>query len=150
MSELLRIPVIKLYDNLIVSIQIALSDRLVMQLKDDITNKICDTEAKGLVVDVSGIDVLDSYISRALCDIGMMANLMGVTTVICGLDPMIAMTLVEMGLDLGGVHTAAELESAIELLARIKRRKRLARSRRLTGKGRTRRWTMAANRLSKS
>ena len=150
MSELGRIPVIKLYDNLIVSIQIALSDRLVVRLKDDITERICQTEAKGLVVDVSGIDVLDSYISRALCDIGQMANLMGVTTVICGLDPMIAMTLVEMGLDLHGVHTAAELESAIELLAQLERKKRQARVRRLQGKGRTRHWTKAASRLSKS
>lgn len=148
MSELGRIPVIKLYSNLIVSIQMALSDRLVLRLKDDITQKIMETEAKGLVVDVSGIDVLDSYISRAICDIGQMANLMGVTTVICGLDPMIAMTLVEMGLDLQGVHTAAELESAIELLAHLERKKKMARSRRKNRKGN--RWMKVAKRPSKS
>ena len=116
MSEISRIPIIKLYDNLIVSIQVALSDRLVMQIKDDITEEIDRTGAKGLIIDVSGIDVMDSYISRAIRDIGLIARLMGVRTVICGMDPMIAMTLVEMGLDLTGARSALNLEAAIELL----------------------------------
>jgi len=116
MSEIGRIPIIKLYDNLIVSIQVALSDRLVLQIKDDITREIDRTGARGLIIDVSGIDVMDSYISRAIRDIGLMARLMGVQTVICGMDPMIAMTLVEMGLDLTGARSALNLESAIELL----------------------------------
>jgi rsbT antagonist protein RsbS len=116
MSEINRIPIIKLYDNLIVSIQVALSDRLVMQIKDDITEEIDRTGAKGLIIDVSGIDVMDSYISRAIRDIGLIARLMGVRTVICGMDPMIAMTLVEMGLDLTGAQSALNLEAAIELL----------------------------------
>lgn len=121
MSGTARIPIIKLYDNLIVSIQIALSDRLVMLLKDDITERIEETGARGLVVDVSGIDVMDSYISRAIRDIGLIAQLMGVRTVISGMDPMIAMTLVEMGLDLKGVYSALNLEMALELLARLAR-----------------------------
>jgi len=116
MSEIARIPIIKLYENLIVSIQVALSDQLVMQIKDDITEEIERTGARGLVIDVSGIDVMDSYISRAIRDIGLMARLMGVRTVICGMDPMIAMTLVEMGLDLTGAQSALNLESALELL----------------------------------
>jgi len=116
MSEISRIPIIKLYENLIVSIQVALSDRLVLQIKDDITAEIESTGARGLIIDVSGIDVMDSYISRAIRDIGLMARLMGVRTVICGMDPMIAMTLVEMGLDLTGAQSALNLESAIELL----------------------------------
>lgn len=116
MSEVARIPIIKLYDTLIVSIQVALSDRLVAQLKDDVTMAIDRSDARGLVLDVSGIDVMDSYISRAIRDLGLMARLMGVTTVICGLDPMIAMALVEMDLDLRGVRTALGLESALELL----------------------------------
>jgi rsbT antagonist protein RsbS len=116
MSEINRIPIIKLYDNLIVSIQVALSDRLVMQVKDDITEEIDRTGAKGLIIDVSGIDVMDSYISRAIRDIGLIARLMGVRTVICGMDPMIAMTLVEMGLDLTGAKSALNLEAAIEVL----------------------------------
>jgi rsbT antagonist protein RsbS len=116
MSEITRIPIIKLYENLIVSIQVALSDQLVMQVKDDITEEIERTGARGLVIDVSGIDVMDSYISRAIRDIGLMARLMGVRTVICGMDPMIAMTLVEMGLDLTGAQSALNLESAIAML----------------------------------
>jgi rsbT antagonist protein RsbS len=117
MSELVRIPIIKLRDVLIVSIQVALSDRVVMQLKDDVTNRIEHTQARGLVIDVSGIDIMDSYISRTVRDIGLVARLMGVQTVISGLDPMIAMTLVEMGLELKGVKTALDLESALELLS---------------------------------
>ena len=117
MSDAARIPIIKLRDVLIVSIQVALSDRVVMQLKDDITARIEHSQARGLVIDVSGIDVMDSYISRTIRDIGMVARLMGVQTVISGLDPMIAMTLVEMGLELKGVRTALDLESALRLLS---------------------------------
>ncbi len=117
-SDTFRIPIIKLHDKLIVSIQMALSDRLVMQLKDDITTRIERVNITGLIIDVSGIDVMDSYISRALRDMGLIARLMGVRTVISGLDPMIAMTLVEMGLDLKGVSAALNLETAIELLDR--------------------------------
>jgi len=116
MSEAVRIPIIKLRDILIVSIQVALSDRVVTQLKDDITGRIERTQARGLVIDVSGIDIMDSYISRTIRDIGLVARLMGVQTVISGLDPMIAMTLVEMGLELKGVRTALDLEAALGLL----------------------------------
>jgi rsbT antagonist protein RsbS len=114
--EVVRIPIIRLYDNLIVSVQVSLSDRLVMQLKDDITEAIERTGARGLVIDLSGIDMMDSYISKALRDIGLIAKLMGVRTVISGVAPMIAMTLTEMGLDLKGVSTALSLESALETL----------------------------------
>jgi rsbT antagonist protein RsbS len=112
-----RIPIIRLYGNLIVSIQVALSDHLVQQLKQDITDAIERSDARGLIVDVSGIDIMDSYISRTIRDIGLIARLMGVRTVICGMNPMIAMTLVEMGLDLRGVQAALDLEDAIDLLA---------------------------------
>ena len=117
MSEIAKIPIIKLYDNLIVSIQVALSDLVIALLKDDFTSEIERTKARGLVIDVSGIDVMDSYISRAIRDIGLIARLMGVQTVISGMDPMIAMTLVEMGMDLKGVATELDLESALDLLA---------------------------------
>ena len=123
-SNTFRIPIIKLHGKLIVSIQMALSDRLVMQLKDDITSRIERVKTTGLIIDVSGIDVMDSYISRALRDMGLIAKLMGVRTVISGLDPMIAMTLVEMGLDLKGVASALNLETAIELLDRKPSKKR--------------------------
>jgi rsbT antagonist protein RsbS len=116
MSESGRVPIIKLHGNLIVPIQVAMSDRVVLRLKEDVAQKIQHTGAQGLIIDVSGVDVLDSYISRSLHDIGLMAQLMGVQTVITGIDPMMAMTLVEMGLDLRGVATELDLESALEFL----------------------------------
>lgn len=116
MSDIARIPIIKLYGNLIVSIQVSLSDHLVMQLKDDITAAIDRTNCRGLIIDLSGIDLMDSYISRAIRDIGLVARLMGVDTVLSSMDPLIAMTLVEMDMDLAGVRSALNLESAIEML----------------------------------
>lgn len=126
MSSVAKIPIIKLHGNLIVSIQIALSDELVMQLRDDITAEIETTHARGLIIDVSGIDVMDSYISRALRDISLIARLMGVRTVISGMDPMIAMTLVEMGLEMAGVKTHRDLESAYDYLLELQETEGLA------------------------
>ncbi len=123
MAGVNRIPIIKLYGNLIASIQVALSDQLVQQLQTDVTDAIERTSATGLVIDISGIDLMDSYISRAIRDTSLMARLMGVETVLCGLEPMIAMTLVEMGLDMKGVKSALNLEEAIELLAEARRDK---------------------------
>lgn len=111
-----HIPIIKLYDTVIVSIQVELSDRLVMQLKDDVSSAIERLSPRGLIIDVSGIDIMDSYISRMIRDIGQIAKLMGVDTVICGLDPNIAMTLVEMGMGFEGVATHMSMESAFEAL----------------------------------
>jgi rsbT antagonist protein RsbS len=116
MSETARIPIIKLYDNLIISIQVSLSDRMVQQLKDDVTEKIADLRPTGMVIDLSGIDIMDSYISRAIRDLCIIARLMGVATVISGMDHKIAMTLVEMGVGLEGVDTKRDLEGAIEYL----------------------------------
>ena len=118
-SEIMRIPIIRLYENLIVSVQVSLSDQLVMQLKEDITSEIERTNARGLVIDISGIGLMDSYISKALHDIGLIAKLMGVQTVISGMAPLIALTLSEMGLDLRGMHMALSLEDAIETLNNV-------------------------------
>jgi len=115
-----HIPIIKLYDTLIVSIQVELSDRVVMQLKDDIANRIEAVGPRGLIIDVSGVDIMDSYISRTIRDIGQISQLMGVKTVICGLDPNVAMTLVEMGMDLEGVEPHLHMEAAFEAIQRHK------------------------------
>jgi len=115
-----HIPIIHLYDTIIVSIQVELSDRLVMQLKDDIANEIERMGPRGLIIDVSGVDIMDSYISRTIRDIGQISRLMGVMTVICGLDPNIAMTLVEMGMDLEGVEPHLHMEAAFEAVERHK------------------------------
>lgn len=116
MTAFYRIPIIRLYGNLIVSIQIDLTDHLVAQLKDDITIEIERTNCRGLIIDISGVEVMDSYLSRSIRDIGLISKLMGVRTVISGMKPMIAMTLVEMGLEYEGVDTALNLETAIEML----------------------------------
>ena len=118
MKETSRIPIIKLHRNLIISIQVAMSDRMVQLLKDDVTEKIEQERPAGVVIDVSGINIMDSYISRAIRDLCIMASLMGVRTAISGIDPMIALTLVEMGIGLEGVRTERDLESALELLNR--------------------------------
>ncbi|MBN2526169.1 MAG: STAS domain-containing protein [Deltaproteobacteria bacterium] len=111
-----RIPIIRLYGNLIVSIQVSLSDDLVVALKEDITQNIGDYGARGLIIDLSGIDLMDSYISRSIRDIALISKLMGAQTVISGMDPLVAMTLVEMGLEMNDVRTALTLEDAIDLL----------------------------------
>ncbi len=117
--DAVRIPIIKLYDVLIVSIQVALSDPIIIRLKDDIADRIDQTGARALALDVSGIDLMDSYISRVIRDIGLTAKLMGVRTVVCGIEPMIAMALVDMGMGLEGVATALNLESALRMLGLV-------------------------------
>jgi len=113
MEEGIHIPIIKLYDTFIVSIQVDLSDQLILQLKEDIMRAIHRIGASGLVIDVSGIDLMDSFIARAIRDIGLIAQIMGVETAVCGIDPMIALTLVEMGMELKGVTTTRDLDSAL-------------------------------------
>ena len=118
MKETSRIPIIRLQGNLIISIQVAMSDRMVQILKDDVTQKIEQERPAGVVIDVSGINIMDSYISRAIRDLCIMATLMGVRTAMSGIDPMIALTLVEMGIGLEGVRTERDLEAALEFLHR--------------------------------
>jgi rsbT antagonist protein RsbS len=115
-GDAVRIPIIKLHGNLIISIQVALSDPMVQRLKDDVTEQIELTRPNGMAIDISGIDLMDSYISRAIRDVCIMAGLMGVRTVISGMDPMIAITLVEMDMGLEGVRTARDLEGALAVL----------------------------------
>jgi rsbT antagonist protein RsbS len=116
MMEGQRIPIVRLQGKLIVSIQTALSDTVVDRLQQDVATACERGDARGLVVDVSGVDILDSYITRSLRDLAVMARLMGVETVVCGLRPAVAMTLVEMGMELPGVRTALNLDRALSLL----------------------------------
>ena len=120
-----RIPIIQLYGALIVSIQVDLSDELVVELRDNIAAEICRREVNGLVIDVSGVEVFDSFISRAIQKIAQVANLMGVHTVLAGLDAAIAITLVEMGVSMEGVGCSLNLEAALDSLALRDKRERL-------------------------
>jgi rsbT antagonist protein RsbS len=112
-----RIPIIGLYDDLIVPIQGAIADDVMVALQNDVTRRIQDGNVRGLVVDVSGVETLDSFLTRNLRDLALSARLMGVTAVVSGLRPAVAITLVEMGLEIPGVRTALNLERALELLS---------------------------------
>ncbi|MDC3379537.1 STAS domain-containing protein [Planctomycetota bacterium] len=110
MSE---IPVITLAGNLIVSIQVDLTDESLERLKEAVGDEIERRAPGGLVIDVSGLAVMDSYITRGLCDLAGIARLMGVRTLLCGLRPQVAITLVEMGIELEGIQTALSLDAAL-------------------------------------
>jgi rsbT antagonist protein RsbS len=119
--EKVTIPILKSGDYLITSPQVALHDKLAVQYKDQILEKIVETKAKGLVLDVSAIDVVDSFLVRQIGEIATAANIMGAQVVIAGLRPEVAMTMVEMGFSLRGVHTARDLERGIEILRKVGR-----------------------------
>lgn len=110
------IPIIRFREFLLVSIQVDLSDSVVLALKEDITRTIDRTGITGLVVDLTGIELMDSYISRVLRDIAVMARLMGVRTVLNGMQPPVAMTMVEMGMHFKDVSTSLELGEALDIL----------------------------------
>lgn len=121
MDDLQAIPLIRLFNNLIVSIQVALSDRMIERLIHDVTTTIEETDVSGLILDCSGADVLDSHMTRQVRDLAMTARLMGVETVVCGLRRAVVISLVEMGLRTPGVSTALNLERALEILVRRRR-----------------------------
>ena len=116
MMEYERIPILKMEDFLVTSIQVTLHDKLAMQFQDDVLRKIEHTRAKGLVIDVTAIDVVDSFLTRILMETASMASLMGAKTVLAGMQPEVAIALVELGLDLQGVETALNLEKGLDLL----------------------------------
>jgi rsbT antagonist protein RsbS len=109
------IPIIKLYKTLVVSIQVEVTDHLVVELKEDIAAAIRQQDVRGLIIEVSGVDVFDSYIARSIRDIALISSLMGVDTILAGVDAGMAITLVEMGMMLDNVRTALNLETALEL-----------------------------------
>ncbi|MBC7173435.1 MAG: STAS domain-containing protein [Polyangiaceae bacterium] len=112
------IPIIRVHEVLLVAIQVELSDRLVKELRADLGREIQRGVVRGVVLELSGVDTFDTYIARSIRDMSQMARLMGVKTVVTGLDPGIAITLVEMGVPLDGVSTTLDLESALAMLRR--------------------------------
>src|SRR3954453_3776535 len=119
MKPTMRIPIIRLYTNLIVPIQGVLGDSVITQLQGDVTLRIEQDNPKGIVIDVSGMEMMDSFMTRTIRDLALTAKLMGVHPVRSGLKPGIAMTLVEMGLEIPGIQTTLNLERAIEALSQI-------------------------------
>lgn len=112
----MKIPILQLGKTLLVSIQVDLSDTDAMQFQHDMVSKIAETEALGVAIDITALDVVDSFMARLISDTASMARLLGAEVVICGIQPYVAMTLVEMGRDLIGADCAFNLEQALKIL----------------------------------
>jgi len=113
-----RIPILRMGAFLLVPIQVDMHDQLAMTLQDDLTNQITKSKAKGVLIDISSLDVVDSFIGRMLGNISSMARVLGAQAVVVGMQPAVAITLVELGLELTGVHTALDVEKGMALLTR--------------------------------
>ena len=111
-----RIPILKMGDCLLVSIQVDMDDRTAMSLQDDLTERIVKDSAKGVLIDISGLDIVDSFIGRMLANTAAMARVLDADTVVVGMQPSVAITLVELGLSLTGVRSALNVERGMELL----------------------------------
>ena len=117
-TELIRIPILQIENFLVASIQVALHDRSAVQFRDDLLQRIFETKAKGLIIDLTAVDIVDSFIGRLIGDVAEMAALMGTRVVVSGLQPAVAITLTELGLELPGIITALNLEKGIAILRR--------------------------------
>lgn len=111
-----KIPIIKIRDFLIVSIQVDMHDKLAIQLQSQILEEIEKTGAKGVLIDISVLEMVDSFIGRMLSGMASMAAIMDAAVVIVGMQPAVAITLVELGLEMPGVDTALNMEKGIEML----------------------------------
>jgi rsbT antagonist protein RsbS len=111
-----RIPILKMGEFLLVTIQVDMHDQLVLTLQDDLTAKISRTGARGVLIDISAVEVVDSFIGRMIANIAAMARILDAQTVLVGMQPAVAITLVELGLTLPGVRTALDVERGMALL----------------------------------
>jgi len=111
-----RIPILKMGDFLLVTIQVDLYDQLAENLESDLVNAVKKHNSKGVLIDISSVSIIDSFMGRILGNIGVMSKIMGAQSVIVGMQPAVAMTLVELGLTLTGVATALNVEKGMELL----------------------------------
>ncbi len=111
-----RIPILQMGEFLLVTIQVDMHDRLAMTLQDDLTNQITQTNARGVLIDISCLDIVDSFIGRVLSNIAKMSRVLDAQTVVVGMQPAVAITLVELGLSLQGIRTALNVEKGMALL----------------------------------
>lgn len=112
-----RIPILQIGRCLLVTIQVDLEDRTALQLQDDLSTKIQDTGAHGVLIDISALSIVDSFIGRMLASISGIARVLDARTVVVGMQPAVAITLVELGLSLEGIRTALNIDKGMKLLA---------------------------------
>jgi rsbT antagonist protein RsbS len=114
-----HIPILKIGDTLLVSIQVDMHDRLAMALQDDLTSKIVSSRARGVMIDISALEIVDSFIGRMLNNIAAMSRVLDAVTVVVGMRPAVAITLVELGLGLTGVKTALNVDKGLALIRKL-------------------------------
>jgi rsbT antagonist protein RsbS len=125
-----RIPILKMGDFLLVSIQVDMHDRLALTLQDDLTERITTSRARGVLIDISSLEMVDSFIGRMLGNVAAMSRVLDAQTVVVGMRPAVAITLVELGLSLPGIRTALNVERGMDLLTEL-----LGRESRVNGRG---------------
>lgn len=111
-----RIPILRIGKFLLVTIQVDIHDELALALQEDLSNRIVDTSAKGVLLDISALDMVDSFIARAIANISSVARLLDANTVVVGMQPAVAITLVELGIPMTGVRTALNMERGMQIL----------------------------------
>jgi rsbT antagonist protein RsbS len=111
-----RIPILKMGSFLLVTIQVDMHDQLALQLQDDLTTRIVAVKARGVLIDISSLEIVDSFIGRMISNIAAMARVLDAETVVVGMQPAVAITLVELGLSLEGVRTALNVDKGMVLL----------------------------------
>jgi rsbT antagonist protein RsbS len=114
-----RIPILKMGDCLLVTIQVDMHDQLAVALQEDLTAQIATTRSKGVLIDISSLEIVDSFIGRMLANIAAMSRVLDAQTVLTGMQPAVAITLVELGMTLAGIRTALNVERGMELLRRF-------------------------------
>jgi rsbT antagonist protein RsbS len=115
-----HIPILRMGEFLLVTIQVDMHDQLAMALQDDLTNMIAKHSSRGVLIDISSLDIVDSFIGRMLANIAGMARILDAETVVVGMQPAVAITLVELGMALPGVRTALNVESGMDLLREVR------------------------------
>ncbi len=113
-----RLPILKIGPVLLVSIQIDMQDQMALQLQEDLGQRIVDTGCRGVIIDITGLDIVDSFVGRTLSTIASISRVLDAETIVVGMRPAVAITLVELGLSLVGIRTALNVERGLELLAR--------------------------------
>jgi rsbT antagonist protein RsbS len=115
-----RIPILQMGPTLLVTIQVDMQDQMALALQDDLANKVAATSASGVLIDISALEIVDSFVGRLLASISGISRILDATTVVVGMQPAVAITLVELGLSLHGVRTALNVERGMELLTQLR------------------------------